>query len=70
VTAAPPGYRGPVPFGFGVVELGERLRVITRLTEPDAAALHAGQSMRLVVDEVGEDEDGAVTSWAFAPEAP
>ena len=30
VTAAPPGYEGPVPFGFGVVELPERLRVITR----------------------------------------
>jgi uncharacterized protein len=68
VTAAPPGYSGPVPFGFGVVELGECLRVVTRLTEPDATALHAGQSMRLVVDDVGGDE-GSVTSWAFAPEA-
>ena len=33
VTTAPPGYRGEVPFGFGVVELPEGLRVITRLTE-------------------------------------
>ena len=30
---APPGYTGEVPFGFGVVELPEGLRVITRLTE-------------------------------------
>src|SRR6188472_1203858 len=38
VTAAPPGYTGPVPFGFGVVELErEHLRVITRLTESDPA---------------------------------
>jgi uncharacterized protein len=70
VTAAPPGYGGPVPFGFGVVELDGCVRVITRLTEPDADALQAGQSMHLVVDQVGEDEQGAITSWAFAPDAP
>ena len=33
VTAAPPGYQGDVPFGFGIVELPEGLRVITRMTE-------------------------------------
>src|SRR5437868_4449676 len=57
VTAAPPGYAGPVPFGFGVVELArQRLRVITRLTEPDPAALTFGQAMRLVADTLpGED---------------
>lgn len=31
VTAAPPGYRGEVPYGFGVVELPEGIRVVTRL---------------------------------------
>ena len=32
VTAAPPGYAGPVPYGFGVVELShEKLRLVTRL---------------------------------------
>ena len=69
VTAAPPGYGGPVPFGFGVVELGECLRVVTRITEPDADALHAGQPMRLVIDDVCGDGDPA-TSWAFAPAGP
>lgn len=75
VTSAPPGYRGRVPFGFGVVELGERLRVVTRLTESDPSALHAGQSMRLVRDEVeaetstGDGSTGPVMSWAFAPSA-
>jgi uncharacterized OB-fold protein len=68
VTAAPPGYHGPVPYGFGVVELGECLRVVTRLTEPDAAALHTGQPMRLVLDDVGDSAEEAVLSWAFAPE--
>ena len=47
VTTAPPGYRGEVPYGFGVVELPEGLRVVTRLTETDPARLSAGQPMAL-----------------------
>jgi len=63
VTAAPPGYTGAVPYGFGVVELThEQLRVITRLREPDPGRLEFGQPMTLVADEL---PDGAVT-WAFA----
>jgi uncharacterized OB-fold protein len=68
VTAAPPGYLGTVPYGFGVVELGEGLRVITRLTEPDPARLTTGQPMRLVLDELHTDDDGRrVVTYAFAP---
>lgn len=63
VTAAPPGYTGPVPYGFGVVELvHERLRVITRLRESDPSRLEFGQAMTLVAEEL---PDGVVT-WAFA----
>jgi uncharacterized OB-fold protein len=63
VTAAPPGYTGPVPYGFGVVELvQEQLRVITRLREADPSRLTFGQPMRLVTEEL---PDGVVT-WAFA----
>jgi uncharacterized OB-fold protein len=61
VTAAPPGYGGEVPFGFGVVELPEGVRVITRLTESDPAALRLGQPMRLVLVPLS---DGLVT-YAF-----
>jgi uncharacterized protein len=47
VLAPPPGYEGSVPYGFGVVELpADGLRVITRLTEADPAALSFGQAMR------------------------
>ena len=67
VTAAPPGYDGPVPYGFGVVELaGQGLRVITRLSEADPSALTFGDAMTLVVEIVGADDDGDVVSWAFA----
>ena len=37
MPAPPPGYLGEVPFGFGVVELDEGLRVLGRLTESDPA---------------------------------
>jgi uncharacterized OB-fold protein len=67
VTAAPPGYDGDVPYGFGVVELTqERLRVITRLTEADPSALAFGDAMRLVADVVARDDDGTeIVVWAF-----
>jgi len=68
VTAAPPGYTGPVPFGFGVVELThERLRVITRLTEPDPANLTFGRPMRLVAETLPGDDGAPVVTWAFEP---
>lgn len=64
VTHPPPGYEGPVPYGFGVVELDAiGLRVVTRLTEPDPARLHQGQRMTLVTDAVAP----GTATWAFAP---
>jgi uncharacterized OB-fold protein len=68
VTAAPPGYTGPVPFGFGIVELErERLRVITRLTEADPTRLTFGAPMRLVADSLPGDNGEPVVTWAFEP---
>lgn len=70
VTAAPPGYRGEVPYGMGVVELPEGIRVIGRLTESDPAALHAGQAMELrIVALHTDDESNEVVTYAFAPVA-
>ena len=69
VTAAPPGYSGPVPYGFGVVELvAEHLRIITRLRESDPAQLAFGQAMTLVADELpaGPEQSERVVTWAFA----
>ncbi len=68
VTTAPPGYGGEVPYGFGVVELPEGLRVITRLTEADPAHLSAGQPMRLVVVPVQVEKERHALTYAFAPE--
>jgi uncharacterized protein len=66
VTAPPPGYEGEVPFGVGVVELPEGVRVITRLTESDPGALASGQPMELRVVTLHDD----VVTYAFAPVGP
>jgi uncharacterized OB-fold protein len=66
VTASPPGYLGEVPFGFGVVELSDGLRVITRIEEADPACLEFGMPMRLELVELGPDPDGdVVTTYSF-----
>jgi uncharacterized OB-fold protein len=68
VTSAPPGYQGDIPYGFGVVELPEGIRVIARLTEGDPAALASGQAMALRIVPLHTDADGReVVTFAFAP---
>ena len=69
VAARPPGYRGSLPFGFGVVELdGTGLQVITRLTEADPDRLRVGQPVRLVIAPLFTDDDGTpVVTYAFEP---
>jgi uncharacterized protein len=67
VLTAPPGYRGDVPFGFGVVELdGDDLRVVTRLEEADPGCLEFGQPMRLAIVALHADDDGnPVETYSF-----
>lgn len=67
VTAPPPGYLGDTPYGFGVVELEDGLRVIARVTESDPSRLSLDQAVHLVIDELATDEDGTVVTYAFAP---
>ena len=68
VHTAPPGYEGPVPFGFGVVELSAGLRVITRLETGDGEALTFGQPMRAELVALHVDDDGdTVVTYSFAP---
>jgi uncharacterized OB-fold protein len=70
VTTAPPGYRGDVPFGFGVVELPEGLRVITRLSDP-VEDFTFGMPMRLRLAALHTDDEGAqVVTYEFTPTEP
>ena len=56
VTAAPPGYDGPVPYGFGVVELVARAVCASSrdCASRIPAQLSFGQPMTLVADELPE----------------
>jgi uncharacterized OB-fold protein len=68
VKSPPPGHRGPLPYGFGVVELPEGLRIVTRLTETRLDALREGLPVTLVVEPLFTDDDGTpVLTYAFAP---
>jgi uncharacterized OB-fold protein len=68
VTAPPPGYLGDTPFGFGVVELPEGLRVITRIEESDPARLTFGMPVSLVLVALGAGDAGEMmTTYSFAP---
>jgi uncharacterized OB-fold protein len=68
VHTAPPGYEGPVPFGFGVVELPEGLRVITRIEATDVDTLRFGLPMRATVAALHDNGDGdTVVTYTFAP---
>ena len=69
VTSSPPGYLGEVPYGIGVVELPEGVRVIGRLTEPDPSALVSGQEMELRTVVLGRTStsDDEIVTYAFAP---
>lgn len=71
----PPGapYAGPtgkdfVPFGVGLVQLGDQIRVEGRLTENDPAKLQFGQEVELTMVPLNTDEAGdEVMTFAFQP---
>ena len=62
MTAAPPGYEGPVPYGFGVVSLpADGIQVVTRLVEADPSTLQEGDAVHFTTVPLAA---GTVT-WAF-----
>lgn len=66
-NAPPEGYKGPVPYGVGSVEV-DGVRVMCNLTEHDPAKLKTGMEMQLVVDSLFVDDDGnKVIGFMFRP---
>jgi uncharacterized OB-fold protein len=71
----PPGapYAGPtgkdfVPFGVGLVQLGDEIRVEGRLTENDPAKLKFGMEVELAMVPFTTDADGdEIITFAFQP---
>ena len=71
VEKPPPGYRGKAPYGFGVVELPEGIRILSRLTANRLDALRDGMPLHLVLEEIFEDDSGrTVVGWAFTEDKP
>lgn len=68
VQARPPGYRGPLPYGFGIVELPEGLRVVSRLTESRLDELRPGLPLALEIAPLFTNDAGdEVLSFAYRP---
>ena len=56
------------PYGVGLVQLDDEVRVEGRLTEADPAKLRFGMEMELVILPFRTDDDGTeVMVYAFAP---
>ncbi|MYR05641.1 DNA-binding protein [Gordonia sp. SID5947] len=57
-----------VPFGVGLVQLDDVVRVEARLTENDPAKLQFGQAVELTMIPFATDDDGdEIYTFAFAP---
>lgn len=68
VTALPPGYRGSVPFGFGIVELPEGIRIVSRIEEADPHRLASGMPVKLGIEALYTDDEGnRVVTYTFVP---
>lgn len=56
------------PFGVGLVQLGDVVKVEARLTEHDPARLHTGMAVELTFVPLYTDVDGdEVMTFAFTP---
>jgi uncharacterized OB-fold protein len=66
VNLPPPGYAGPVPYHFGIVELdGEPLlRIVSRLC---GEGLAPGTRVELTAEELPGPDGEPVLTWAFRP---
>ena len=55
------------PYGVGLVQLGDEVRVEARLTEADPAELDFGMEVELVVVPFRQDGETTVVTFAFEP---
>lgn len=56
------------PFAFGLIQLGDVVRVEARLTENDPAKLKPGMELELTFVPFYTDDEGTdIVTWAFAP---
>jgi uncharacterized OB-fold protein len=66
--SVPAGYKGPVPYGVGWVDLPEGVRVTAHLTEYDPDKLRIGADMIMIMDRLfGDAEGNEVIGFKFKP---
>jgi uncharacterized OB-fold protein len=66
--AVPEGYKGPIPYGVGIVEFPEGVRIVSYLTEGNPEKLKVGMDMLLVVEKLFEDGEGnEIIGFKFKP---
>jgi len=57
-----------VPYGIGLVDLPEGLRVLTMLSAADPSQFRIGMDMELVLEPLYHDDNGdEVVTWKFRP---
>jgi uncharacterized OB-fold protein len=56
-----------VPYGIGVVELPENIRVAGMLSESDPKKLRIGMDLELFLDKIYEEDGRDIVTWKFRP---
>ncbi len=56
-----------VPYGIGLIELSEKVRVLGILTESDPKKLKLGMEMELILGKMYEENGKEVVTWKFKP---
>ena len=61
-------YHGPVPYAYGLVDMPEGVRVLSRITANDLGAIQVGSEAELVIRSLHEDQEGRdVITFMFTP---
>lgn len=56
------------PYGIGLIDLGQGLKVMGMLTDHPPETFHIGMAVRIVIEKLYTDEDrGPVLTYKFAP---
>jgi len=58
ISQQPPIYKGKVPYAIGIVEMPEKVRTTSLLTDCDFSKLRIGMPMELVVERLHDDDQG------------
>jgi uncharacterized OB-fold protein len=61
-------YFGPVPYAYGVVELPEKVRILTLFSSSDLESLEVGMRVILTIEKLFDDAEGnEIITYKFKP---